>query len=174
MYLHFKCYLLSWFPLWNAPFPLLLWGCSHLTLLAFPYTEESGLPWPRASPPIDARQRHPLVHVQLDPWVPPCISFSWWFSPWELYWVWSVDIVLPMGLQTSSALSVLSLTPPLGNPMLSPMVGSKHPPLYLSGSGRASQETAIMGSSQQALLGLSNTVWVWCLNMEWIPRWGSL
>jgi hypothetical protein len=35
--------------------------------------------------------------------------------------------------------------------VLSPMVGCKYPPLYLSGSGRASQETAISGSCQQAL-----------------------
>jgi hypothetical protein len=34
--------------------------------------------------------------------------------------------------------------------MLSPMVGSEHPPLYLSGSGRASQEIAISGFCQQA------------------------
>jgi hypothetical protein len=54
--------------------------------------------------------------------------------------VWLVDIVvLPMGLQTSSAPPVPSLTPPL----LSSMVGCEHPPLDLSGSGRASQETAI-------------------------------
>ena len=43
--------------------------------------------------------------------------------------------------------------------MLIPMVGCKHPPLYLSGSGRASQETAISGSSQHALLGIHNSVW---------------
>ena len=47
-----------------------------------------------------------------------------------------------------------SLAPPLGNPVLSPMDGCEHPLLYLSGSGRASQETAILGSSQQALVGI--------------------
>ena len=46
--------------------------------------------------------------------------------------------------------------------------------LYWSGSGRASQETATSGSCQQALLGISNSVWVWCLYMGWIPRWCSL
>ena len=51
---------------------------------------------PRVSPPIDAQQGHPLL------------------SPWEL---WLVDIVvLPMGLQTPSTSSVLSLTPLLGTP----------------------------------------------------------
>jgi hypothetical protein len=53
MYLHFKCYPLSWFPLWKPPIasllPLLLWRCSpptHPLLLAaqaFPYTEASNL-----------------------------------------------------------------------------------------------------------------------------------
>jgi hypothetical protein len=34
-------------------------------------------------------------------------------------------------------------TSSIGVTMLNPMVGCEHPPLYLSGSGRASQETAI-------------------------------
>ena len=56
--------------------------------------------------------------MQLEPWVSPCVLFGWWFSPWE-FWglgvVWLIDVVvLPMGLQTLSAPSVLSLTPPLG------------------------------------------------------------
>jgi len=48
----------------------------------------------------------------------------------------------------------------IGVPTLSPMVGCKHSPLYLSCSGRTSQETAISGSCQQALLGISSSVWV--------------
>jgi hypothetical protein len=43
-----------------------------------------------------------------------------------------------------------------------------------SGSGRASQGTAIPGSCQQVLLSISNSVWVWCLQMGWIPRWGRI
>jgi hypothetical protein len=39
---------------------------------------------PRASPPIDAWQGHPLLHVQLGPCVPPCVLLGWWLSPWEL------------------------------------------------------------------------------------------
>ena len=51
-----------------------------------------------------------------------------------------VDIVvLPMGLQAPSAPSVISLTPPLGT-LCSPTVDCE--PLYLSGSGTATQETA--------------------------------
>ena len=30
---------------------------------------------PRSSPPID------VLHMQLEPWVPPCVLFGWWFSP---------------------------------------------------------------------------------------------
>ena len=30
------------------------------------------------------------------------------------------------------------------------------------------------GSCQQALDGIHNSIWVWCLQMEQIPRWGSL
>jgi hypothetical protein len=59
--------------------------------------------------------RHPLLHMQLEPWVPPCILFGWWFSPWELWGVWLVDIIaLPMGLQFPSAPSILPLTLSLG------------------------------------------------------------
>jgi hypothetical protein len=34
---------------------------------------------PRASPPIDAQQGHSLLHMQLEPWVPPCVLFGWWY-----------------------------------------------------------------------------------------------
>jgi hypothetical protein len=54
------------------------------------------------------------------------------------------------------------------------MVDWEHPPLYLSGTGRAPQETAISGFCQQALVGIHNSVWVWWLYMGWTPRWGSL
>jgi hypothetical protein len=67
---------------------------------------------PRVSPPIDDLQGHPLLHMQLEPRVPPCVIFGWWFSPWELWGYWLVLVVVPpMGLQTPW---VLSLAPPLG------------------------------------------------------------
>jgi hypothetical protein len=40
---------------------------------------------PRASPSIDKPQGHALLHMQLEPWVPPCVLFGWWFSPRELW-----------------------------------------------------------------------------------------
>jgi hypothetical protein len=44
----------------------------------------------------------------------------------------------------------------IGDLVLSPMAGCEHPLLYLSCTGRASQETAISGSCQQALVGIHN------------------
>jgi hypothetical protein len=100
-----------------------------MRVFTHPPTHSTSPPWhspilghrafsgPRASPPIDDRQGHLLLHLLLEPWVPPCVFFGWWFSPWELWEFWLVDtVVLPMGLQTPSALSVLSLSPPLGTP----------------------------------------------------------
>jgi hypothetical protein len=86
--------------------PLLLWECSthphiptspswdSLTLRYLAFTE------PRASPPTDAQQGHPLLHMWLEPWGPPCVLFGWWFSPWELWAGGLVGwycVVLPMG-----------------------------------------------------------------------------
>ena len=79
-----------------------------------------------------------------------------------------------MGLQTpfSSLCSFSSSF--IGDHVLNPMDDCEHPLLYLSGTGRASQETAIPGSSQQALVGIHNSGWFWWLFMGWIPKWGSL
>jgi hypothetical protein len=53
--------------------------------------------------------------MKLEPWVPPCIFFDWWFSPKELWEYWLVHIVVPpMGLQTLSTPWVLSLALSLG------------------------------------------------------------
>jgi hypothetical protein len=68
-----------------------------------------------AFPPIDVQQGHLLLHMQLEPWVPPCVLFGWWFSSWGLWGYWLVHIVFPpMGLQAPWDPSVLSLAPPLG------------------------------------------------------------
>ena len=59
---------------------------------------------PRASPPIDDRLGHPLLHIQLEPQVPPCVFFYWWFSSKELWGYRLVHIdVPPMWLQSPSA-----------------------------------------------------------------------
>ena len=42
----------------------------------------------------------------------------------------------------------------IGDLVLHPMDDCEHPLLYLPGTGRASQETAISGTCQQALVGI--------------------
>jgi hypothetical protein len=92
----------------NPPTPTSLsWHSPTLGHLAFSA--------PRTSPPIDIQQGHPLLHMYQEPWVPPCVLFGWWFSPWGLWGYWLVHIVVfPMGLQAPSPPSVLSLAPSLG------------------------------------------------------------
>jgi hypothetical protein len=70
-----------------------------------------------------------------------------------------------------SAPSVLPLTihHTIGVPVLILMVVCKPPHLYWSGSIKATQETAVSGFCQQALLGISNSVWVWCLHVDGSP-----
>ena len=103
----------------------------------------------------------------------------------ELWGYWLVHIVVPpMGLHLEyhsgySRCKCLQLLGTFsnsffGDPMLCPIDGCEHSLLYLSGSGKTSQETAISGSFQQALVGIPNSVWFWWLFMGWIPRWGSL
>jgi hypothetical protein len=60
------------------------------------------------------------------------------------------------------------------DPVLSPLVGCKHLPLYFLGTARASQETSISGSCQEALIVIHNSVCNWCLYMGWISRQSSL
>ena len=100
-----------------SPSPLPLWGCSlsHPPLQYPAMLGHKTSTGPRASPPIDVQQVHSHRHIRLEPWVPPCVLLGWWFSPWELWVVLLVDIVLPMGLQSPSAPSVLPLTLPLGS-----------------------------------------------------------
>jgi hypothetical protein len=126
LYWHFKSYPLSRFapsrkPPTPSSLPLLLWGCSSTHpptptfLPSIPLARDiyGAFIGTRPSPPIDAWQGHPLLHMQLE----PCVLLGCWLSPWELWEVWLVDIVfLPMGLQTPSTFSVPSLTPLLGTP----------------------------------------------------------
>jgi hypothetical protein len=170
LYLHFKCFSLSRSPLQKPPIPSSL----PLTLTSpiLGHRKPSG---PRVSPPTVVQQGHSLPYMWPAPWVAPCVFFGWWSRPWKLQGVWSVDTVAlpPWGCKSPQLLqSLLHLLQ--GTPKLSPTVGCELPPLYLSGSGRASQETAMSGFHQQALPGVHHNVLVWWLYMGWIPRWGSL
>jgi hypothetical protein len=66
-------------------------------------------------------------------------------------------LLLPQGCKPTQFLQSLVQLPH----MLSPIVGCKHPPLYLSGSVRASQETVISGFHQQTRPGIHSIVRVW-------------
>ena len=46
---------------------------SHHPALASPTLGHWTFTGPRASPPIDVWQGHPLLHMWLEPWVPPCV-----------------------------------------------------------------------------------------------------
>ena len=132
---------------------LLLWGYSptHPSTQAHwswhsPTLEHWFFTEPRASPPIDVLQDYHLLYMQLEPWFPPCVIFSWWFSPWEigdsgclifLFFLWSRKPVQVL----QSFLYLIHWGPHAQSNGC-----CKHLPLYLSGSGRAFQETAISDS----------------------------
>jgi hypothetical protein len=127
------------FPLFSFRYFLRL-DCKHYSISLFPLqnslsptpspdhqpTHSSFWPWhspilghrtftgPRASPYIDDRPGHPLLHMQLEPLVPSCFFFAWWFGPRELWGYWLVHIdVPPIGLQIPSAPWVLFPAPSL-------------------------------------------------------------
>jgi hypothetical protein len=80
--------------------------------------------------------------MQMEPWYLHLYSLVGVLVPGSSEGIWLVDIIiLPLGLQTNSASQN-----PTGDPVLSPMVGCEHLSLYLSASGRHSQETHISGS----------------------------
>jgi hypothetical protein len=114
----------------------------------FPTLGHRAFTGPRASHHIDVQQGHPLLHMRLEPWVPPYVLFCWWFSPWELRGYWLVHICCSSyGIANPfSSFSPFSSSSVVDTVLISPMLDCKHPPLYLSGTGTASQETAISGS----------------------------
>jgi hypothetical protein len=113
LYLHFKCYLSPFlvstliihYPL--SPFPPPPPQPTHSCSQSWhsPILGHRTFTGPRASPSIDDWLGHPLLHLQLEPQVPPCIFFDRWFSSKELwrYWLVHTDIP-PKELQTLSAL----------------------------------------------------------------------
>jgi hypothetical protein len=120
LYLHFKCYLLSWFPL-QKPVSPPLFPCSptHPLLLPGP-----GIPLYWGLEP--SQDQGPLLPLMINKAI-LCYICSWSHGSLHVYSLvgglvpgssgghWLVHIVVPsMGLQTPSAPSVLSLAPPLG------------------------------------------------------------
>jgi hypothetical protein len=62
----------------------------------------------------------------------------------------------------------------IGGPVFHLIADYEHPLLCLPGTGIVSQETAILGSFQQNLVGICNSICICWLIMGWIPWWGSL
>jgi hypothetical protein len=83
----FQMYSLSMSPLWKTPYYMPP-STASMSVLPNPPTPVF-LPWhsptlghqtptgPRAAPPTDAQQGHPLAHMWPEPWVPPCVLFGW-------------------------------------------------------------------------------------------------
>jgi hypothetical protein len=99
---------------------------------------------PKASPPTDDRLGHPLLHMQIEPQVPPCVFFGWWFSPREL-WRVLVSSYCCYSYGSANPFSSLGTFSGsfIGDLVLHPMDGYEHPLLCLSGTGRASGDSYI-------------------------------
>jgi hypothetical protein len=115
---------------------------------------------PRASPPIDGRLGHPLLHIQLETHLWGVLGSSYYCSFYRV-----ADPFSSLGTFSSSFIR---------GPVFYPIADCEHPLLYLPGTGIASQENAISGPCKQNLSGICNSVWVWWLYTGWIPGWGSL
>jgi len=74
-----------------------------------------------------------------------------------------------MGLQTPSTPSVLSLTPPLGTLFSVQWVVAS-----ICFCIRQALAESLRRQLYQVPVSICNIVWVWCMYMEWIPRWHSL
>jgi hypothetical protein len=158
LHLHLICYPIS---------PL----CTPPTLLLNPRTPTSR-PWhspvlghmifarPKASPPIDGRLGHPLLHMQLE--IHLCRV------PVSSYCCSTYRVANPFSSLVTFSSSFIR------GPVFHSIDVCEHPLLYLPGPGIASKKIAISGSCQQNLAGICNSVWVWWLYMGWIPGWGSL
>ena len=98
---------------------------------------------PRASPPIDGRLGHPLLHMQLETQLWGVLVSSYCCSSYRV-----ADPFSSLGTFSSSFIR---------GPVFHPIDDCEHPLLYLPGTGIASQ-TAISGSCQQNLSGIHNSV----------------
>jgi hypothetical protein len=103
LHLHFKYYPLSHFPapLQKPPSYLLFpWFYdaapppthSCLPTLTFPYPGASSFHRTKGLFSHCCPIRPSCATYAVEPWVPPCVLFGWWFSSWELWGIWLVDI----------------------------------------------------------------------------------
>jgi hypothetical protein len=117
----------------QASIGLFLYSSTHPLLPPCPpflYTGESLRPiGPRTTLPTDAWQGHPMLHMSLE----PCVLLGWWLIPgisggWGLvgwYFCSSYKVANPsISFNPCSNSSI-------GVPVLRPVVGCEHLPLYL-------------------------------------------
>ena len=102
---------------------------------------------PRASPPIDWKLDHPLLHMQLETWALGVLVSSYCCSTYRV-----ADPFSSLGTFSSSS---------IGGPMFHPIADCEHPLLCLPGPSIASQETAISGSFQQNLASIFNSSFIY-------------
>jgi hypothetical protein len=99
---------------------------------------------PRASPPIDGRLGHPLLHMQLETQIWGVLVSSHCCCSYRV-----ADPFSSLGTFSSSFIRV---------PVFHPIDDCEHPLLYLPGTGIVSIERAISGSCQQNLSGICYSV----------------
>jgi hypothetical protein len=85
----FFIYILNVNPFPSSPYPLPPPPApqrthSHSWPWYSPILRHRTITGPRASPPIDDLLGHLLLHMQLEPQVPSCVFFDWWFNPKKL------------------------------------------------------------------------------------------
>jgi hypothetical protein len=145
--------MLSPNPPYTPPSSALQLTHSHFLTLAFLCTGAYDLS-------IEGRLGHPLLHMQLETQLWGVLFSSYCCSSYRV-----ADLFSSLGTFYISFIR---------GPVFHPIDDCEHPLLYLPGTGIASQGRAISGSCQENLSGICNSVWVWCLYMGWIPRWGSV
>jgi hypothetical protein len=94
------------------------------------------------------------------------VLFGWWISPRKL---WVVGLVVCYSCSSYGLPNSFSSFSPFSNssiwdPVLTPMVGCEHLPLYLPGTGRASQELCQAPFSKHFLgftivSGIGDCIW---------------
>jgi hypothetical protein len=134
---------------------------SHLPALQLPNT--GGIETSQdQGPTIHVQQGHLRLHMQLEPCIPPCILFAWWFSPWEPWRIWLVHIVFPpMGLQPHSAPSLLYLAPPLGNLCSVSWLAVSIPLCICQALAEPLRRQLYLAPVSKHFLASFNSVWVW-------------
>jgi len=183
-YLHFKCYPLSGFSSINSlshlPSPFSMRMFLHPP--THPYLPTSSLchsptlgQWTLAGPRASSHWcpvRPSSATCAAGAMGLSIVVFVLWFSPWEL---WLVAIIVLMGLQTPSALSILSLTPPMGTLFsVQWLVVSVHFCICHALAEPLRRQLYQLPVSMHFLASAILSGFGGCMYMRWIPRWGRL